>query len=82
MGFFSDWFGFQEKDNDDFVERQMCARSREEAINLTGDDSFYMGNDALDDDEDDIETELEMAGLDYDDLEMMDDDERLYWRLL
>ena len=35
---------------------QMMACSRGEAINLTGDDSFYTGNDEL-------EEELESAGL-------------------
>lgn len=47
---------------------------REEAIALTGDDSFYTGSDGLE--EDDLEDELEMAGLDIEELADMDEDER------
>lgn len=31
---------------------QMTASSRREAIELTGDDTFYMGSDSLDDEDD------------------------------
>lgn len=48
---------------------QMTAGSRREAKNRTGGDTFYMGNDSM-------EEELEMAGLDCFDLEMMDEEER------
>lgn len=40
-----------------FVGMQMTASSRKEAIDLTGDDSFYMGSDELEDDEFDEEDE-------------------------
>lgn len=51
-----------------FVEMQMMAESRQEAIDLTGDDTFYIGTDEIE--------ELNEAGLDYDELDMMDEDER------
>lgn len=47
-----------------FAGMQMCASSRKEAIELTGDDTFYMGNDTL---EDERREALEDAGLDPDD---------------
>ena len=55
---------------------QMMAGSRQEAIALTGDDTFYTGSDSLEEDEDELTDELEMAGLDVDELEYMDEDER------
>lgn len=58
---------------DTFVGLQLTAGSRREAIELTGDDSFYMGSD---DDEEEENLELELAGLDRIDLEFMDEDER------
>ena len=58
------------------VELQMMASSREEAIRLTGDDTFYTGSDSLEEDEDELADELEMAGLDIDELAYMDEDER------
>ena len=58
------------------VELQMMASSREEAIRLTGDDTFYIGSDSLEEDEDELADELEMAGLDIDELADMDEDER------
>ena len=58
------------------VELQMMASSRQEAIALTGDDAFYTGSDTLEEDEDELADELEMAGLDIDELEYMDEDER------
>ncbi len=57
------------------VELQMTAGSRQEAIALTGDDAFYTGSDDLEED-DELVDELEMAGLDIDELADMDEDER------
>ena len=57
------------------AELQMMAGSRQEAIALTGDDAFYTGSDDLEED-DELADELEMAGLDVDELEYMDEDER------
>jgi len=57
------------------VGMQMMASSRQEAIDLTGDDTFYAGSDTLDEDED-LGDELELVGLDIDDLAEMDEDER------
>ena len=72
--------GFFDRDDrdeyDSFVEMQMTASSRQEAIDLTGDDTFYMGSDDLEDEDEDKELELELAGLDIDELEEMDEDER------
>ena len=59
-----------------YVGSQMMAGSRQEAIALTGDDAFYTGSDSLEEDEDESTYELEMAGLDVDELEYMDEDER------
>ena len=53
---------------------QMTASNREEAIRLTGDDAFYTGSDKLE--EEDLEGELEIAGLDPDELAYMDEEER------
>ena len=53
--------------------RQMTASSRQEAIDLTGDDTFYLGTDSLEDEDED---DLELYGLDRDELDMMDEDER------
>ena len=80
MGFFDrDLFDFiGDGKTDAFeaeIELQMMASSREEAIRLTGDDTFYTGSDTLEE-EDDLEDELEMAGLDIDELADMDEDER------
>ena len=80
MGFFDrDLFDFDGDGRTDAfeaeVELQMMAGSREEAIRLTGDDTFYTGSDTLEE-EDDLEDELEMAGLDIDELSDMDEDER------
>ena len=36
------------------VELQMMASSRQEAIALTGDDTFYTGSDSLEEDEDEL----------------------------
>ena len=56
------------------VELQMMASSRQEAIALTGDDTFYTGSDDLEEDDELVE-ELEMAGLDLDELADMDENE-------
>ena len=66
-----DWF--EEKCNevledDYFIDAQFMARSRREALELVGDDSFYPGSDTLDDDEDDLIDD------DDDDLGDSDDD--------
>lgn len=58
-----------------YVGLQIMASSRQEAINLTGDDAFYTGSDTLEE-TDDLEDELEIAGLDLDELADMDEDER------
>jgi hypothetical protein len=81
MGRFnSGYFDFNDDGNIDAFEmdvsQQMMAGSREEAILLTGDDTFYTGSDTLEDEEEDLEDDLIMAGLDLYDLEDMDEDER------
>ena len=81
MGFFDrDLFDFDGDGRTDAfeaeIELQMMASSREEAIRLTGDDTFYTGSDSLEEDEDELADELEMAGPDIDELEYMDEDER------
>ena len=81
MGFFDrDLFDFNGDGKTDAfeaeVELQMMAGSRQEAIALTGDDTFYTGSDSLKEDEDELADELEMAGLDIDELADMDEDER------
>ena len=42
-----------EDDMEAFVGMQMFAGSRQEAIDLTGDDSFYTGDDDVDEADDD-----------------------------
>ena len=81
MGFFDrDVFDFNGDGKTDgfetYVGLQMMAGSRQEAIALTGDDTFYTGSDSLEEDEDELADELEMAGLDIDELADMDEDER------
>ena len=75
-----DWMDFNRDGEVDgfetYVGLQMMAGSRQEAIALTGDDAFYTGGDSLEEDEDELTDELEMAGLDVDELEYMDEDER------
>ena len=80
MGFFDrDLFDFNRNGKVDAFELdvslQMMAGSREEAIALTGDDAFYTGSDDLEE-VDELVDELEMAGLDVDELADMDEDER------
>lgn len=58
-----------------YVGLQMMTSSRQEAIALTGDDAFYTGSDTIEDDNELVD-ELEMAGLDIDELADMDEDER------
>lgn len=79
MGFFDrDLFDFNGNGKTDgfetYVGLQMMAGSRQEAIALTGDDTFYTRSDDLEEDDELVE-ELEMAGLDAE-LEYMDEDER------
>ena len=81
MGFFHrDVFDFNGDGKVDgfetYVGLQMMAGSRQEAIALTGDDTFYTGSDDLGEDEDEVADELEMDGLDIDEFEYMDEDER------
>ena len=81
MGFFDrDLFDFNGDGKTDAfeaeIELQMMASSREEAIRLTGDDTFYTRSDSLEEDEDELADELEMAGLDIDEFADMDEDER------
>lgn len=45
---------------------QMTASSRQEVLDLTGDDTFYLGNDPVEEENDDIG----LCGLDPDDLLM------------
>ena len=70
-------FDFNGDGQTDFMEwsigMQMTASSRQEAIDLTGDDTFYLGTDSLEDEDED---DLELYGLDRDELDMMDEDER------
>ncbi|QFJ55273.1 hypothetical protein [Pseudobutyrivibrio xylanivorans] len=78
MGFFDrPLFDFNGDGQTDFMEwsigMQMTASSRQEAIDLTGDDTFYLGTDSLEDEDED---DLELYGLDRDELDMMDEDER------
>ena len=59
MGFFDrplfDFNGDGETDTLELMAGlQMTATSRKEAIELTGDDTFYFGSDKLDDDDDDF----------------------------
>lgn len=81
MGFFDrDVFDFNGDGKTDAFEAeaelQMMASSRQEAIALTGDDTFYTGSDSLEEDEDELAGELEMAGLDIDESVDIDEDER------
>ena len=80
MGFFDrplfDYNGDGKTDAfETYVGLQMMAGSRQEAIALTGDESFYTGSDSLEED-DELADELEMAGIDIDELADMDEDER------
>ena len=74
-----DWMDFNRDGEVDgfetYVGLQMMAGSRQEAIALTGDDAFYTGSDDLEEDGELVD-ELEMAGVDPDDLADMDEGER------
>ena len=64
MGFFDrDLFDFNGDGKTDgfetYVGLQMMAGSRQEAIALTGDDTFYTGSDSLKEDGDELVDELE-----------------------
>ena len=64
-----------ETDMETFVGMQMFAGSRQEAIDLTGDDSFYCGVDDPEDDEDNgLHDEFDDTD-DYDDADEYDDDD-------
>ena len=41
----------EEMEDDYFIDAQFMAKSRREALDLVGDDSFYPGVDDLDDDD-------------------------------
>ena len=58
-------------DMESFVAMQMLAGSRQEAIDLTGDDSFYCGDDDLDGD--DSEDENDGFHDEFDDIDDYDD---------
>lgn len=77
MGFFDrSLFDFNGDGKTDFMEwsigMEMTASNRQEAIDLTGDDTFYFGSDTSEEEDDD----LELLGLGRDELDMMDEDER------
>ncbi len=49
-----DWFDKKSKEmleDDFFIDAQFMANSRQEALDLVGDDSFYPGYDSIEDDE-------------------------------
>lgn len=58
---------------EELVGLEMACSSREEYETLFGDAGEF---DEEYDDEEDVELDLELAGLDYDELSMMDEDER------
>ena len=72
-----DWMDFNHDGKVDaaehFLGAEMLCSSREEHEALFGDAGDYVGDDDYEDEEDE---ELELAGLDRFDLEMMDEDER------
>lgn len=81
MGIFGNLFDFNRDGKVDLFEMeaglQMTASSRKEAIMLTGDDTFYTGDD-YEDEEDEleaIEDDLLAEGIDLDDLDDMDEEE-------
>ena len=71
-------FDFNEDGKTDCMEwsigMQMIASSSQEEIESTEDDAFYLASDDLEDEDD--EDILELYGLDRDELDMMDEDER------
>ncbi len=71
MGFFN-LDSFDLDDDDWFVEGQLIAGSRREAIDLTGDDSFYPGDDG----EEGLDDDTDLDDLDdYDQDDPVDEDE-------
>ena len=79
MGFFEKTlFDFNEDGKTDCMEwsigMQMIASSSQGEIESTEDDAFYLASDDLEDEDD--EDILELYGLDRDELDMMDEDER------
>lgn len=42
-------------EDDYFIEAQLMANSRQEALDLVGDDTFYPGSDELEEDEEDLD---------------------------
>ena len=69
-GFFGDLFDFNGDDKLDTFERAMDFMAFYNMVNDTS-DTFEE-----DDEEDELVCELELEGLDYDELELMDEDER------
>ena len=57
-----------------FVGMQMFAGSRQEAIDLTGDDTFYTGDDDLEDNDNGFHDEFDDID-DYDDADEYDDND-------
>ncbi len=47
MDFLDDFLNCTLEEDDYYIYAQMIASSREEAINLVGDDTFYTGTDSL-----------------------------------
>lgn len=60
---------------DSFIGMQMTATSREEAIALTGDDTFYPGTDYPEDDDIDDDIFGEDAELFRDDIDFLEGDD-------
>ena len=69
-GFFGDLFDFNGDDKLDTFERAMDFMAFDNMVNDTS-DTFEE-----DDEEDELVCKLELEGLDYDELELMDEDER------
>ena len=80
-----DWFDDKRDEvleDDYFIEAQMMARSRQEALDLVGDDSFYPGHDIIEDELDEDEEDDDMfekdmflddEDFDRDDMDDLDD---------
>jgi len=62
-------FDDYDDDYDYFVELQLSASSRQEAIDMTGDDTFYPGTDSQEEDYDDeLETRVYDTGISIEDM--------------
>lgn len=74
MGIFDDY----SNPSDRYVDLRLMGYSHEDIVNLTGDDTVYADMGYLDEDHDtdEMESELEAAGLSLGELDLMDDDER------